>query len=153
MINAVLTGAVAGLVVVIALLVGLGVFYHVAKRKLRAVFIQHFTSSDTTRASNFALLCQSIAGVFGSEIAQRLKAAFLGIESVAARNESKEKIQAVTANSPLLAGIMAGFPTIAKRIIKNPAMGQFISSVLANAGKPKENQPSNHHDESVKFNF
>lgn len=154
MVNIFLTAFLTGFTGAITLIFFFGVCFYAGKRWLSGQFVKHFTSSSEGSASNFALLCQSIASIFGSEISQRLKSTFLGVESVAAKKESREAAMNLSSGNPVLGAIMASFPSVAKRIIKNPAMGAMISSFLTPKGRIGSMQEkTDGHDESIQFHF
>ena len=90
--------------------------------------------------SEFAKFIDILTDQFGAKVSQSLKATFMGVQSVDAKNSAKIE-GAITkdvaaAGSPLLGVAMQSFPALAKLIAKNPALAGQAQSILAGLGKP-----------------
>lgn len=151
MINSLLTGLVTGLIVLSGLLfLFLGVYCY-AKKQFNEYIRANLYSPDGDSPSNFALVVQSIAGVFGTEIAHHLKAVFLGLQSVEAKNERREAANALINNHSVLGAIAASFPAVAKKMKNNPALAQLAMMALEKT-KPGP-APEQTTDEPLKFDY
>lgn len=122
MFNAVVTGVVSGFIVLTGLIVAGYIVFKLAKRKAGQAIVNFITPAAAGQASAFALTVASVAGVFGAEIAQNLKAVFLGLQSVDNKNDRKAAAAGIIGGNSILGAIASSFPTIGKRLAKNPAM-------------------------------
>jgi len=156
MFNSILTGLVAGSVVLAGLLLTGLVCFQLAKRKIRAFFEANFLAPDKDTPSSFAVLVSTIAGTFGSEIAGHLKAVFLGLQSVEAKNGARAAAAATIGDSPVLGAIVSSFPAVGKKLMKNPAMASLADMVLGKVLAGKNNQspaPQDNGGRPVQFTF
>lgn len=149
----ILTGFLTGLIVLFIVFSGvIGVFFY-AKRRVTRDMVRLLQSPSSDIPSPFALIVQSIANVFGQEIANHLKAVFLGLQSVEAKNERKEATQALIQDNALLSTIISSFPAVGKKMTKNPALAQLAGIVINK--ELNKNNPSERSQDSnpVKFEF
>ena len=146
MINSVLTGAVAGVIVLVGLLASAGVIYYAIRRKIERVVISFLVSPTPDTASPFALLVSSIAGTFGSEISASLKATFMGLQSVEAKNASRAAAASVIQGNPLLTMIISSFPAVGRKLRNNPALAGLADIGLSKvmAGRAAGGETGNH---------
>jgi len=128
--NMILTGIFSGLVTVFGLLLAGAIVYRLAKRKIRAFVVDFVTSPSPQTPSPFAALVSLIAVTFGSEIAGSLKAVFMGVQSVDAKNERSALAASVISGNSMLGAIVSGFPAVGKAMKKNPGMAALADLVL-----------------------
>lgn len=112
------------------------VLYRVVKRQIAAKFDAFFLSPTPETASAFATLISTIAGVFGSQIAAHLKAVFLGLQSVDAKNERKDIAGAIIGGNSVLGAIVSAFPAVGKKLGRNPALAGLADLVAGKLTKP-----------------
>ena len=150
----ILAGFIAGLTVLIGLLLAGGVFFYVQKRRIIELVRNFISNPSPGDPSPFALLCESVAGIFGAALSRSLKATFMGIESSESKGINKQRAEATIAGSPMLAALVAGFPNLAKKFINNPAMASLADLALKKitmVPKPGVAAPDNGH--AVRFRF
>lgn len=148
--NGVLTGLITGLIVLFGLFAAVFVIYRVMRRKITALLVDFVTAPSPAQASPLALIVQGIAATFGAEIAQHLKAAFLGLSSVDSRAERKEAAQSIIAGNSVLGAIAASFPSVGRKIGRNPALAALANLAVTKiaGGGAGEN---GHHPVQFKF--
>ena len=126
-----------------------------AKRRIANFIVGFVQSPDKDTPSPLALLCQSIASIFGQQISLHLKATFLGLQSVDIKNERREVAGNIISGNSVLAAIMASFPAVGKKMGKNPAMAALanmaISKFTGGTGGNEQSSGSNGSNEQVKF--
>lgn len=93
----------------------------------------YFEPRGEDNSSEFAELINVVATINAEKVTQSLKGTFMGIQSVDKRQE-----QAVTGafiedlanqKSPLLGTILAQFPAVKKRLIKNPELLSVVGDI------------------------
>lgn len=102
-------------------------------------FLKYMTAESEGKPSGFALLTEAIATQFAQKLLNVFKTSALGQNSGEVRLESavaKDMIQdAVGAQNPLFGLLMSAFPTVTKRLAKNPAALPAVLEVLGKLGK------------------
>jgi hypothetical protein len=138
-----LTLAVAILASILVALTIITGAYYVGKRKLRQLFRDIFEAPDETSPSAAAVFVKMAADVFAQQFTNSLKATFMGVESVAARNEKKESALAALATNPTLLAIASSFPAVRKMVEKNPAIAAIANQFMSkkNGSKKPEEIP------------
>ena len=121
--NTVLTGVltlicfISGLVFILCV---------VTVRKLWREVVQFITPPAENEPSALALLFAQLAHQGGQAIAMEIKTTFMGKESGMKRGEQALAGDVLTdvvgAQSPIMGAILDGFPTLKKRILKNPGL-------------------------------
>ncbi len=107
------------------------------ERQKAAVFDSaraYFESPDGNTPSQFASLVEVISGQFSQKLVATLKSTFMGVQSGdhrAERGPVGELAQDMAIQeSPVLGSILASFPSVAKRLRKNPELLPFAQSLL-----------------------
>jgi hypothetical protein len=139
-------------------LIALIVLLYIAKR-----YIEHqknqviemlkafFNPVSPDKPSEFATMVDIISSQFAAKLVQNAKATFMGVQSVANRNEKAVMGDIATdmlsQASPLAAGLLSSFPALAKRLQKNPELAglalNFLSKKPGNNGdKPAAALPT-----------
>jgi len=156
MFNIVLTAALTSFVILSGLFLGAFFAFKYLKSKVLAVFYANFIPADSATPTPFALIVQSIASTFGTEIAAHLKATFLGLQSVDAKNERREAAAGIIGGNSILGAILSSFPAVGKKISKNPAMAALADMAInrfTGGPRPAGNESNNHEFHPVQFKF
>ena len=130
-----LTG-VAGLAIAGAVLVRR--YLDGQKQQLLDILRSYFEAESPEKPSQFALLVDHAAQLFAKHAVDQAKGTLLGMQSGDSRLEKAMQADIVkdmaTAESPILAGLMSAFPTLGRRLAKNPAALQILPSLLSKLG-------------------
>jgi len=131
--NLLASAAIAGILVYF--LLKIRAFYH--------DFLQFVTSQDDKTPSGLAKVVDTIATRVGHSIAIEAKTTLMGkasgqsrLDTAIAGDIAKDSLSSI---SPLIAGMMSLFPSLGKRIAKNPALADYVVSKMAagnHAGTP-----------------
>ena len=122
--------------------------YQSQKAKLLETLRAYFETPDGQTPSQFASLVECVADTFGHKIMTHAKATFMGTQSVDSKNIARlegDVVQDMIAQkSPLLSVILSQFPSVARRVAKNPNLLPLIQSMLPGlgTGAPKEDHGS-----------
>jgi di/tricarboxylate transporter len=146
----ILTAIAAGFVAFLLLAGLFAVGFLVLKRKIQRSFLEFVTAPGKDQPSAFALIVQSIASTFGSEISAHLKATFLGLQSVEAKNERREVAAGIIGNNAVLSAILASFPAVGKKLGKNPALAGLAEMAVNKFMSPKS-APAGGSSPAVQF--
>jgi hypothetical protein len=144
------------------LLVGLAILgiciYALIKIGAFACFCVAFiTAPDEKTPSPLAQFIDLISHTAGHAIAVEAKTTLMGKASAVARTEQGVLADMtgdlLTSQSPVLGGILDMFPSLKKRVLKNPELTQFIMSKLAGGLKPAgdNNHSSDYANEISKY--
>lgn len=128
--------------VLLALLVNLTsiivIFALVVRKKWRD--IQTFiTPEGENQESPLGVALDLVARRFGLAVAMEVKTTFMGKESGLKRGEAAVAgdiaMDLMASSQPLIAGLLEGFPTLKKRLLKNPGLVGAALSLLGGNGK------------------
>ncbi len=141
--NTVLTG------VLLLLLVGFGIIFGYFLLKVRKTW-REIVSFITPRAENeespLAVVLDALAHRAGQAVAMEVKTTFMGKESGLKRGEravaGDVAMDLVGQEQPLIAGLLEGFPTLKKRLLKNPGLIGAALSLLGGNGKGGDKAPT-----------
>ncbi|GAH92555.1 unnamed protein product [marine sediment metagenome] len=111
----------------------------------------YFNPQGDGLASPFADTISGIAQVIGHEVANQIQNTFKGEALVEGRQEkrilndiAKDRLEQ---SNPLIATILQQFPTLQKRLLKNPALLPMATEVLSKVGK------GDHHESSESTDY
>jgi hypothetical protein len=141
MINSILTGAAAGIVMLAGLTLAAFVSFYLIKRKISSFVVKLLSSPDGKTPGPLMEISGIIAAQVGSEVAQHLKAVFMGLQSVDSKNERKLAAQAVISGNSLLSAIAEGFPAVRKKLEKNPMLAGLASMAVDRFAGGSKNPP------------
>jgi galactokinase/mevalonate kinase-like predicted kinase len=148
----ILTAVLVGISSFVGLLCAGGVIFYVAKRQIVKVCRTFIESPSPDVASPLAFAVTEASRIAGAQVAQSLKAVFMGLESVEAKNTRKLEAATIASSSPMVSALVNAFPGLGKRILKNPALAglaiDVAQKVLAGKGG---GAPDNGHAISFKF--
>lgn len=115
--------------------------YRNAINILNSFFIPENEGSETP----FAITIKSIAEIFSAEIAQKMRYTFMGMESGAKRQEAAvtQAIveDSINQESPLIGQLLGNFPTLKKKVLKNPALLGAGLEMLSKLGQNTNTGP------------
>lgn len=118
--------------------------YNREKQKFIALLRAYFEAPNKETPSYFASVTDNIAGQFAYRLSNTLKATFMGVQSGAAKQESKLQealnIDLLTQKSPMAGAILTSFPAVQKLVKGNPALADAAASMLASIGKQKDDR-------------
>jgi hypothetical protein len=151
-ITAILTAA-AVLVSNLIILLIIKTYIYGMQTRIIALAKSYFETTDPAEPSQFAKFCDILADIFAKHITQNIKSSFMGMQSVDSKNE--KRLQAdlfqdiASAQSPILGAIMQSFPSVGKRLAKNPELLPMVQNLMAKIGGSAASKPGNNgHDES-----
>ena len=134
--NTVLTTVSLLLLAVLTSTVGL---LALAVRKTWREIVSFITPRAENEESPLALVLDSLAHRTGQAVAMEVKTTFMGKESGLKRGERAVAgdlaMDLVGDRQPLIAGLLEGFPTLKKRLLKNPSLIGAALSLLGGNGK------------------
>lgn len=113
-----------------------------------ARIVEDFTAAaDENTPSPLAQLTDQVAGTFATRMVNSLKSSFLGMQSVAKRNEQRLQgdvaLDLASQVNPLLGAALGSFPAVRKRLEKNPELIGLAAQYLGGRGP----QPGNGHEQ------
>lgn len=121
------------------------------KQRLMRTIKLYFEPAGPEQLSQFAQITEAISRQFASAAVASVKGTIMGMNSVDSKNQKKLEadftMDLVNQQMPLLGAFMAQFPSVAKRIQKNPELlplVQQFASKLSNGGSLK--MPVENHD-------
>lgn len=118
-----------------ALLWALNRAYKREKQRFLDVLKLYFEQTGENELSEFGLLVNSVSDTFAQRLLASLKGSELGLRSVEAKNLSRLEgditQDETTAANPLLGALLSNYPSVAKRLAKNPQLLPLIQGVLA----------------------
>ena len=117
-----------------------------AEERIRERILQFVTAAEPGQISPLAELTEVIAARFANHMVASIKAQLYNAQSHVARQElalqSDIALDAATQQSPLV-GLLAGaFPSVTKRIMKNPSALPALVSLLQKMGSGGQGQLS-----------
>lgn len=130
-----------------------GVIFYVCKSKLQRYLHTFFESPDKDTPSPFALLTKTISSIFAAEVVQNAKSMFMGVQSVENKNERKDAIEEAAGGNPLISTLLASFPSIKKRLMKNSELGGMLLNYASQALNKKNSKPVLNQVGNVKSPF
>ena len=134
--NTILTGVLTLICLISSVVFILSV---VAARKLWRDIVRFITPPAENEPSGLALLLAQIAHQSGQAIAQEVKTTMMGKESGMKRGEQALGADVLTdvvdSQSPILGAILDGFPTLKKRLMKNPGLVGAALNLVGGIGK------------------
>lgn len=105
------------------------------KQKILDLAKAYFEPAGPDQPSEFAGFIQVASDILARSITAQLKATFMGIQSKAAQAERAiqgDLLQdTVNMANPLLGAVMNSFPSVGKRLRKNPELWPLIEQFLA----------------------
>jgi hypothetical protein len=129
----------------------------VAFSAIRRIFAQgkaFITPESEGKPSALANVTQVAADMLGRGVTAQLKATFMGKQSVDVRNgqriASDIAVDGLSMSNPLIGAVLQQFPTLTKRLAKNPALLDMALQALAGGVKAPGPAPSNGE---TKFNL
>lgn len=103
--------------------------------KIYRDFVAFVTPEAEDKASQFAEFVKSVSVMAGRAIAIEVKTTLMGKASAQSRAETAIESavvqDAVTQANPLAGGLMSMFPTLGKKVSRNPALLQLAMQMLA----------------------
>ncbi|GAH92970.1 unnamed protein product, partial [marine sediment metagenome] len=110
----------------------------------------YFTPRGDGLASPFADTISGIAQVVGSSVATQIKNTFTG-EALLTQRQEKGILKDIAQDqleqsNPLIAMILQQFPTLQKRLLKNPALLPMATEALKKLG-------GDHHESGESINY
>lgn len=131
-----LTVLVTVLVTLLLLLFAMSVMYAKEKARLLSTLRLYFESPGPEIPSEFAKFMDIVAYSFAKKCVDIGKTSFMGMQSVDSKNLSRIEGDILqdeaTRKSPLLGAIMGSYPTLARRLVKNPGLLPLIEQVMGN---------------------
>jgi len=141
-VNTVLTAASTALLLVLAVLV---VVFGLAVRKVWGEALAFVSPAGENQPSALALLISQVAHQSGQAMAMEVKTTLMGKESSLRRGEravaGDVALDLLSQEKPLLAGVLEGFPTLKKRLLKNPALLDAALGLLGGMNKGSGSPP------------
>ena len=97
-----------------------------------------YFAPDGDKMSQFALAVDAIAATFGARLVNSLKASFMGMQGVDARNEKRLQTDMMSDMAgqvnPVLGALVTQFPAVARRLAKNPELIGLAQGLLGSIG-------------------
>lgn len=131
--------------------------YNHEKRALLETLRLYFEPPDEETPSQFAQLTDAVGQQFSSKLITTLKASFMGMQSVDAKNQARLQGDLVqdlaTQKNPMLGALLESFPAIQRRLAKNPSLTPVVEQMIAKmtqAGKDKQPKGNNDFAQRVK---
>lgn len=129
------------------------------KQNLIALAKAYFEPQNPDEPSQFAGFVQIASDTLARSITTQLKASFMGIQSKA--NQAERAIvgdialDSVAMANPIVGAILSSFPSLQKRLRKNPELFPLVEQFAGKlGGQPKPPANGNGHSgQSVKFNL
>tara|TARA_Y100000310_G_scaffold155137_1_gene154612 strand:- start:372 stop:839 length:468 start_codon:yes stop_codon:yes gene_type:complete len=127
------------------ILATLGLFFVMVRSLMRELYTFIAPPVDGEEASPIMSLVNEVGKASGKAIALEIKTTAMGKASGQARLE--QAIQgdiaqdSLTANNPLVGGLLEMYPTLKKRALKNPGVTEFLLNRLT--AQPGVNIPGN----------
>lgn len=158
----ILTALLTGISVLLAALAALFIALHLFKRekqRILATIKLYFESPDNNTPSQFALLTDAIAHQIASAIVASAKGTLMGMQSVDSKNarklESDLMLDMATAQSPIIGMLLKQFPTVAKRIQKNPEMLPYVQQLMSkiSSGSGGSEKVDGHNNDGRQSSF
>jgi hypothetical protein len=144
-----LTAVATGLIVLTGI-VGLSILGYMTVRRAimrgiagaRAEFGSYlrayFEAPDENTPSEFAKLVDAMSVTASRRVVNELKTTFMGMQSGDNRLEKAMEADVIKdmaiSQSPLLESLLSMFPTLGRRLSKNPAAMQFLPGLLSKLG-------------------
>jgi hypothetical protein len=114
------------------------------------------TPASEGKPSPLALVTQVAADMLGRGVTAQLKATFMGKAQVDRKNQqgidADLAVDSLSAANPLIGAVLQSFPTLTKRLVRNPALLDMALSRLTGAGKPPADAPGNNGNQ-IRFNL
>jgi hypothetical protein len=121
-----------------AILLAFYVTYRLVMPKIVENVARFVSSPDGTQPSQLALIVESAARSAGRAIAMEVKTTIMGKASVASRQETAlmadMATDAINNANPILGTALDMFPTVKKRLTKNPALLEGLMGMLSKSG-------------------
>lgn len=134
----IITGIVLGLAVVLGMLASYYVAYRVIRTKMSQIVTDYTTPSGPGLLSPLGVIIDSASHSAGRAIAMEVKTTLMGKASAASRQESgimgDIATDQITQQMPLLGGLLEVMPSLKKRLIKNPGLLQSLGGILQSSG-------------------
>lgn len=119
-------------------------------------FKTFITPESEGQPSQLANVAQATADMIGKSMTASIAATFMQKRGVTNRNERSIKgdiaIDGISMENPLIGALLQNFPTLTKRLQKNPALLDFALSKLTQGGS-KAPAESGHSNGKVDFNL
>lgn len=96
--------------------------------------------------SEFAAAVELISKILAKNIVDSAKAYLLSLNSAEVRAGKAALRDSLSSQSPLLAGLLQAFPSLGKKIVKNPEMAQIAMNFLNRRSGESEEPGSNGHE-------
>lgn len=98
----------------------------------------YFSPQDENTLSQFAQLTDVLGKQLAGNVTQSLKSSFMGMQSVDSKNlarlEQDVAQDELTAVNPLLSAILSQYPSVARRLAKNPHLIGLFANMLRTKG-------------------
>lgn len=138
----VIIGVVASNVVVLFLLRRA---YHREKDAFIATLRLYFEPQEENGLSQFGALVESISERLAQRMVSSFKSSFMGMQSVDSKNLARLQGDVVqddaAASSPMLGALLSQYPSVAKRLAKNPELLPLVQGLLHKVSAGKNNHP------------
>lgn len=129
----------AFLLLLLAILASVSVIMALSVRKTWRQIVSFITPAAENQESPLAVVLDALAQRVGHSIAVEVKTTLLGKESGLKRGEQAVAgdvaMDLLGQEKPLLAGLLEGFPTLKKRLLKNPGLIGAALGLLGGNGK------------------
>jgi len=123
----------------LAVLTSTIVLLALAVRKIWREIVSFITPRAENEESPLAVVLDAVSHRAGQAVAMEVKTTFMGKESGLKRGEQAVAgdlaMDLAADQQPLIAGLLDGFPTLKKRLLKNPALISAALSLLGGNGK------------------
>lgn len=139
----VLTGISLALLLVLVSMVAL---FLLAVRKTWRQVVAFITPRAENEESPLGITLDAVAHRMGQAVAMEVKTTFMGKESGLKRGEAAVAgdvaMDVMAGEQPLIAGLLEGFPTLKKRLLKNPSLIGAALNLLGGNGKSGGGAPT-----------
>lgn len=135
--TAILTGVSVFIAGLLVLFIGLSAYKH-EKQAFVFSLKSYFEAPDAETPSEFANLTELLSERFSQKLVNTAKGTFMGMQSVDAKNMNRVEgdvlTDMATQKNPLLGVIMTQYPTLARRLAKNPGLLPLVQNFMPKPG-------------------
>lgn len=143
-----LTALLTGFFIFLANALLLFIVYRAVNAQKTALInaLRAYFETEEGQPSQFAQFIDIISERLAQKMVNTAKASFLGMQSVDKRNQDRMAQDMVTdvasQANPLVGLLLTSFPTLGRRLAKNPGLLELLLPMMSNLGK-KSPGPSN----------
>jgi len=134
-------------------------FYKVSriKKQFSETITAFITAPDEKTPSPLAQFVENASHVAGRAVAMEVKTTLMGKASVAARQEQAiigdVVSDTVQTQNPLIAGVLDSFPSLKKRLLKNPQLAMLAGEMLQKVNTSKQSVSVGSNGDKPKFSL